>query len=131
LRWVCLQELYERLVEAERLRAQAEKQRGDDLSKVAMMLAAGKGKGKDFVWTVRLSMGSPLALGPVFTDFVTLFLQVQKSSHSRLQQLLLTSPPPPASPPATTQPASPPASRSSASRSRRGKQVRVVPGTKA
>ena len=40
----CLQELYERLVEAERLRAQAEKQRGDDLSKIAMMLAAGKGK---------------------------------------------------------------------------------------
>jgi hypothetical protein len=43
-----LQELYERLVEAERLRAEAEKQRGDDLSKIAMMLAAGKGKGKDF-----------------------------------------------------------------------------------
>jgi hypothetical protein len=39
-----LQELYERLVEAERLRAQAEKQRGDDLSKIAMMLAAGKDK---------------------------------------------------------------------------------------
>jgi hypothetical protein len=34
-------------VEAERLRAEAEKQRGDDLSKIAMMLAAGKGKGKD------------------------------------------------------------------------------------
>ena len=40
--WVCLQELYERLVEAERLRAEAEKQRGDDLSKIAMMLASGK-----------------------------------------------------------------------------------------
>jgi hypothetical protein len=38
-----LQELYERLVEAERLRAEAEKQRGDDLSKIAMMLAGGKG----------------------------------------------------------------------------------------
>jgi hypothetical protein len=37
-----LQELYERLVEAERLRAEAEKQRGDDLSKIAMMLASGK-----------------------------------------------------------------------------------------
>ena len=36
-------------MEAERLRAQAEKQRGDDLSKIAMMLAAGKGKGKDSV----------------------------------------------------------------------------------
>jgi len=62
LLWVCLQELYERLVEAERLRAQAEKQRGDDLSKIAMMLAAGKGKVKEFVWTVRLSMGRPLRL---------------------------------------------------------------------
>lgn len=39
-----LQELYERLVEAERLRAEAEKQRGDDLSKIAMMLATGKGE---------------------------------------------------------------------------------------
>lgn len=29
------QVLYERLVEAERLRAEAEKQRGDDLSKIA------------------------------------------------------------------------------------------------
>lgn len=34
-------------MEAERLRAQAEKQRGDDLSKIAMMLAAGKDKDKD------------------------------------------------------------------------------------
>jgi hypothetical protein len=41
---VCVQELYERLVEAERLRAEAEKQRGDDLSKIAMMLASGKAK---------------------------------------------------------------------------------------
>ena len=43
--------LYERLVEAEHLRAEAEKQRGDDLSKIAMMLTSGKGKGKgkDFV----------------------------------------------------------------------------------
>jgi hypothetical protein len=37
-----LQELYERLVQAERLRAEAEKQRGDDLSKIAMMLASSK-----------------------------------------------------------------------------------------
>ena len=36
--------VYKRLVEAERLRAQSEKQRGDDLSKIAMMLAAGKNK---------------------------------------------------------------------------------------
>ena len=33
-------------MEAERLRAEAEKQRGDDLSKIAMMLAAGKSKDK-------------------------------------------------------------------------------------
>jgi hypothetical protein len=38
------QELYERLVEAERLRAEAEKQRGDDLSKIVMMLASSKGE---------------------------------------------------------------------------------------
>ena len=31
-------------MEAERLRAEAEKQRGDDLSKIAMMLAGGTGE---------------------------------------------------------------------------------------
>jgi hypothetical protein len=39
---VYIQELYERLVEAERQRAQA---RGDDVREIAMMLASGK-KGK-------------------------------------------------------------------------------------
>lgn len=35
-------ELYERLVEAERQRAEAEKARGDDLHEIAMALASGK-----------------------------------------------------------------------------------------
>ena len=37
-----VQELYERLVEAERQRAEAEKARGDDLREIAMALASGK-----------------------------------------------------------------------------------------
>jgi hypothetical protein len=38
----CMQELYERLVEAERQRAEAEKARGDDLREIALRLASGK-----------------------------------------------------------------------------------------
>jgi hypothetical protein len=37
-----VQELYERLVEAERQRAEAEKARGDDLRDIALRLASGK-----------------------------------------------------------------------------------------
>jgi hypothetical protein len=37
-----VQELYERLVEAERQRAEAEKARGDDLREIALRLASGK-----------------------------------------------------------------------------------------
>jgi hypothetical protein len=39
---VAVQELYERLVEAERQRAEAEKARGDDLREIALRLASGK-----------------------------------------------------------------------------------------
>jgi len=39
---ICIQELYERLVEAERQRAEAEKARGDDLREIALRLASGK-----------------------------------------------------------------------------------------
>jgi hypothetical protein len=39
---LAVQELYERLVEAERQRAEAEKARGDDLREIAMALASGK-----------------------------------------------------------------------------------------
>lgn len=39
---LAVHELYERLVEAERQRAEAEKARGDDLREIAMALASGK-----------------------------------------------------------------------------------------
>ena len=39
---MCMQELYERLVEAGCQRAQAEKARGDDLREIAVALASGK-----------------------------------------------------------------------------------------
>ena len=58
-------------MEAERLCAQAEKQRGDDLSKIAMMLAAGKDNDKDYVRPlgVRLNWYS-LALFAVGADII-------------------------------------------------------------